>query len=437
MPDHPNVVLFITHDTGKFVSPYGIQTVETPASERLAREGVMFRNSFCTTPLCAPSRAACVTGRYPHQNGVNGLTATPTGEFDFHPRERHAASIFSEAGYSTVLCGFEHETPNWKDHGFDRALSGDGGHFNGGGDLRDHPVEINRWLNERRVDSPFYMQIGCHETHQKWKNEHTPPFDQKGVVIPSYLRDLPELREEMSEFQGSVNHLDTQLGRILEVFDSHQLTENTVFVFTTDHGIDFPRAKGTMYDSGLEAFLFIRFPGGGWPGGVVHDEMISNVDILPTLLDICGLQRPRNLMGFSFRNVVERGDAGPRTELFAEKTFHDTYDPTRCIRTERYKYIRHFEVNIFQDLRLATETRRHYFGVDWRRRQSEELYDLHNDPGERHNLLHNSHYEQVLTQLRRRLVDWMNETEDPLLNGPMQSPRYRRELEELKQYGST
>jgi arylsulfatase A-like enzyme len=239
----------------------------------------------------------------------------------------------------------------------------------------------------------------------------------------------------MAQFQGAVKRLDEGLGRIMDAFDRHGLAENTIFVFTTDHGIDMPRAKGTFYDPGLETFLFMRYPGGGWEAGSVREELTTNVDILPTLLEACGIDVPERVQGRSFLPLLSGGAYEPRDMVFSEKTFHDTYDPTRCIRTDRYKYIRYFEVNIFQDLRLATITRRDYFKDDWRRRTIEELYDLENDPDEMHNLVDDAAHAETLERMRRELITWMRQTEDPLLEGPVSSPRYRQELEALKQLG--
>jgi len=433
--DRPNVVLFVTHDTGQHVTPYGIEQVQTPHCERLAGEGVTFRHSFCTTPLCAPSRAAIVTGQYPHTNGVMGLTGQATGLFDFHHPEHHAAAIFRDAGYRTLLCGFEHETPHWHEAGFEEAIAGSGGWFNGGGDLLTFGDELDGWLGSRAGDKPFYCQIGCHETHHAWDKHDTPPDESRGVWMPPYLKDIPEVRAEMAQFQGAVKRLDEGLGRIMDAFDRHGLRENTIFVFTTDHGIDMPRAKGTFYDPGIETFLFMRYPAGGWEAGSVREELTTNVDILPTLLEACGIDVPPRCQGRSFLPLLAGGAYEPRDMVFSEKTFHDTYDPTRCIRTDRYKYIRYFEVNIFQDLRLATITRRDYFKDDWRRKTIEELYDLENDPDEMHNVVDDEAHAETLERMRRELITWMRQTEDPLLEGPVSSPRYRQELEALKQLG--
>lgn len=428
MTRQPNVLLFISHDTGRFIAPYGVPTVRTPHFDRFAAESVLFEHAFATAPLCCPSRASCTTGRYPHQNGVNGLTAPLLGGWDFHPGEKHAARLFADAGYESVLCGFEHESPLWQNLGFSRAISGPGGWYNGGGDLRNHAREIDAFLGSRDASRPFFLQVGCHETHHAWTDYDTPPDDSLGVASLPWLHDLPEVRREMAEFQGAVARMDQCVGEILRVLDDRGLRDHTVVGLTTDHGIDFPRAKGTLLDAGIETFLLMRFPRDGWQAGQRVGGMVSNVDLLPTLLDVAGIPVPANIAGRSLRPLLRGEPFAPRDRIFAEKTYHDTYDPSRAVRTSTHKYIRHFEVNIFQDLRLATETRRHYLRDDWRRRGDEELYDLRADPDERVNLANDPRHAALLQSLRSELLQWMNETGDPLLRGPVPSPFYARRL---------
>lgn len=427
----PNVLLFISHDTGRFVSPCGYDTVHTPAFEQLAAEGVNCTNTFTTCPLCSPARSAITTGRYPHQNGVMGLTGDGTGGFDLYPTERHAARLFGEAGYEATLCGFEHEARDCRSVGFETVMCGRGG-VNGGGDLREYPAGLDAWLRDRDPNRPFYLQIGCHETHRDWAMHDTPPDDSKGVWRPPYLLDLPEIREDMAKMQGASRRLDEGVGSILNLLDHHGVGDDTIVIVTTDHGIDLPRAKGTFYDPGIEVFLFCRWRNGGWRRGVLEDTLLSQIGLLPTLLTACNIPSPDNLAGQSFEPLL-RSEACPTPPaVFAEKTYHDTYDPTRTLRTERFKYIRYFEANIFQDLRLATMTNRHWWSLDWRRRTVEELYDLAADPLEANNLSADPDQAETLAELRGQLRDWMRGTNDPLLDGPVASPFYAAQLEAFR-----
>lgn len=434
MPDRPNVLVIMTHDTGQHLSPYGVNTVQTPVCERLAAEGVLFEQSFCCSPLCSPSRAAAFTGRYPHQNGVNGLVGGPmVGGFGLErqPDEQHAAALFREAGYATVLNGFMHEARDAAAMGFESLIGGAGRGNNWGGDFRDAGPALGAWLDSRGTERPFYCQVGCHETHRDWSLFDTPPDESRGVWRPPYLADLPEVRAELAQMQGAIRRLDACVGALLAALETRGRLDDTIVVLTTDHGIDVPRAKGTFYDPGLRTMLLMRYP--RWGAGRREPALVSNVDLLPTLLEACRLPLPSNLAGRSAHGLLSGQPEAPNDAVFAEKTFHDTYDPTRAVRTLRHKYIRYFEVGIFQDLRLASVERRHWFAdpADAFRRHHEELYDLEADPWERVNLATEPEHRATLLALRRRLGDWMRATDDPLLRGPMASPGFRDALGEL------
>lgn len=422
----PNVLLFISHDTGRHISPCDVAQVRTPHAERMAREGVNLTNVFCTSPLCAPARSSLVTGRFPHQNGVMGLPGDRTGGWDLYPRERHAASVFTGAAYDTVLCGSEHETPDWHGNaGFAEAICGSGGRHNGGGDLREYADGFGAWLDRRDSGRPFYCQVGCHETHHGYDKFDVAPDTSGGLWMPPHLEESEALRAEMAGLQGAVNRLDAGFGRMLDALDRRGLADDTIVVFTTDHGIDLPLAKGTCFDRGIEIFQLLRYPNGGWNVGAAPDAMISGVDLLPTLLDACGIDHPEGLAGRSFLPLLRGEPYAPREAIFAGKTFHDSYDPVRCVRTARYKYIRFFEACIFQDLRLWTVNHRELFPRVPLRTWFEELYDLEEDPHEQRNLAEDPRCAALKGDLSRALLRQMEETDDPLLDGPVESPRYR------------
>jgi arylsulfatase A-like enzyme len=236
----------------------------------------------------------------------------------------------------------------------------------------------------------------------------------------------------MAALQGMVRDLDRALGRLLDLLDRHGLGENTIVVVTTDHGIAMPMAKSTLRDPGIETLLFMRYPDGGWCHGQQITHLISNVDILPTLLATCGLIVPDGVQGVSFLPLLQGGHAPTRDAIFAEKTFHDCYDPMRGVRTHRYKYIRYFEksthhpvpgdiVNGGASRELGRIAREGF----------EELFDLAQDPCETQNLAEDTSYAKVGTELKCQLAAWMRETDDPLLDGPIGSPFYQRSITDL------
>lgn len=427
MAEKPNVFLLVSHDTGRFVSPYGVSTVQTPAFERLAADSVVFENAFSTAPQCSPSRASLVTGRYPHSSGVMGLTHEDYA-WSLNPSEEPIAKIYGADGYQTWLLGLQHETRDDTILGFDRTDLCFG--------VEGLEERFNSALRDRDLQRPFYCQLGCFETHRPFQIMGTPADSSLGITVPAYLHNGPETRSEMAALQGMVRDLDGALGRLLDLLDRHGLGKNTIVVVTTDHGIAMPMAKSTLRDPGIETLLFMRYPDGGWCRGQRITQLISNVDILPTLLATCGLKVPDGVQGVSFLPLLQAEHAPVRDAIFAEKTFHDCYDPMRAVRTDRYKYIRYFEksthhpvpgdiVNSGACRELGHIAREGY----------EELFDLAQDPHETQNLAEDTSYAQVGSELKGKLAAWMRETDDPLLDGPIGSPFYQQSIASLSAAG--
>lgn len=437
----PNILLMICHDLGRHLGCYGVSTVHTPNVDRLAAEGVRMARSFCVAPQCSPSRAALFTGRYPHSNGVLGLTHAQF-DWDLHPEERHLAGLLSESGWHAALIGLQHETRRPEGMGFDEIVG------------QNAPVEdsaltgadrlaaqVGAFLQRRRdQEKPFYLQVGFAEPHRVPGTPgdfgHLPPDDSRGVTVPAYLVDDADARAELAAFQGAIRKVDGAVGRILGALDDCGLREDTLVVFTTDHGIPFPRAKCSVYEAGLEVCLVLHWPGGGVSGGRVLDPMIPNVDCLPTLLEMAGAPVPGNVQGRSFAPLLRGEPYAPRPEVFGEMTYHDYYDPVRSIRTERHKLIVAFCFNRgfmdpSQQWRPRTRTR-HPADPALSRHDLIELYDLAEDPLETRNLAASEAHRAVRDDLLRRLHAWMVETDDPLLRGVPPSPMHLRAVAALE-----
>ena len=424
----PNVLLVICHDLGRHVGCHGVDTVRSPNIDGLAGEGVRFARNFCTAPQCSPSRSSMMTGRYPHANGMMGLAHGPF-QWKMHPEERHVARIMGENGYDTVLSGVQHVTQKPETLGFDRILAGKM--------TCDEVTErFCKWLTKRgKTSKPFYAQVGYFEPHRSFDFGGAEPDDALGVWVPPYLRDCAETRKELAAMQGAIRRMDGAFGDVLATLERTELADDTIVVFTVDHGIAFPRAKCTLYDPGIGTTLIMRWPGGGISAGATCEDLISNVDLLPTLLDLTGVDLPDNLHGRSFAPYLLGGAHEPRTEIFAEKTFHTYYDPMRCIRTEGHKYIVNFgrghRVEIPSDIRQGGTFRamvRELTG----KRPDFELYDLKNGPNETENLAGSDNLKEIEANLRRRLLAWMTETGDPLLEGPVASPTHERVCRQLR-----
>ncbi len=427
-PSRPNILLIICHDLGHHIGCYGVDTVRTPNLDRLASEGFLFKNSFCTAPQCSPSRAGLMYGRYPHSTGVLGLTH---GGFAWEPHQtdRHVASLLAEAGYQTAMFGIQHVTSHPERLGFD--------HRSPSADSRKIASEAVSFIeNWNSQDEPFYVHVGFFEPHRPFDHGGAQPDQTNGVYVPPYLPQNQAARSELAQIQGAINFIDGQIGRILDALDSSGLSENTITIFTADHGIAFPRAKCSLYDPGIEVALLMRWPAGGISGGRVLDELVSNVDVLPTLLQATNVQPPANLHGRSFLPLLRSESYEARTSVFAEKTYHTYYDPMRAVRTQRHKLLWNFDytpqIELPSDIIIGATA--HSLLYEWTGyKKAVELYDLQADPWELDDLADSQAHAEVRDDLTRRLLDWMRSTHDPLLDGAVPSPAYLTRIQMLRE----
>ena len=396
----PNIVYLHSHDTGRHIQPYGHQ-VPTPNIQRLADQGVLFRQAFSAAPVCSASRAALLTGEYSHTNGMLGLAHRGYRLADY---DHHLVHTLREAGYTSTLIGEQHLSSDPHDIGYDRVIEIDSTHA-----AHVAPAAV-RSLREEH-EAPFFLSVGFFETHRDYF-EPTSVRDALYSLPPANLPDTPETRRDMAAYKASARSLDQGVGTVLDA-----VPDNTLVILTTDHGLAFPGSKATLTDRGIGVMLIIRGP--GFRDGKVSDELVSQIDLFPTICELAGIERPAWVRGRSLLDA-ERNDA-----VFAEITFHAAYEPQRAVRTKRYKYIRRFDnghagpvlPNIddspSKDYLLAR-------GLADRVLAAEELFDLVFDPNEANNLVDDPAYESVLAELRGRLLDWMQDTDDPLLHGPVE-----------------
>jgi arylsulfatase A-like enzyme len=418
------------HDIGQHLGCYDIETVSTPNINCLSDKGVRFENSFCTAPQCSPSRASIYTGRYPHNNGVLGLTHYNFA-WDLNPDEKHLAVLLKEAGYQTALIGIQHETRYPEKIGFDHLQ------------VTEHPVcetvaeNAIEYINIQQSGSaPFYLQIGFFEPHRKFDFGGAVSDSEKGIFVPPYLVRNEASVNEFAQFQGAIKKVDNSIGMVIDALESSGLSENTILIFTADHGIPFPRAKCSLYDPGIEVPFIIHYPGRNWQGGTIHKEMISNIDYLPTLLQAVNIEVPLNIQGKSFCDLLDaKKDYVPRKEIFTELTYHDYYNPMRSIRTKEYKLIANFSsapaiMNPSQAYRPETIT---VVPPDpaWAYHEHVELYHIEADPCEFTNLAGDPGFSSVKKDLSQRLLGWMKSTKDPLLKGAVTGPHHDETIRRL------
>ena len=413
MPELPNILYIHSHDTGRWVRPYGY-SVRTPNIQRLAEEGVLFRKAFCAAPTCSGSRACLLTGQYAHSNGMVGLAHRG---FSLKDYRHHIVHTLRELGYWSALIGEQHISKEPDIIGYDEVVKISTSHT-------DDVVPVTLDLLERASDRPFFLSVGFFETHREWFRPSSPK-KANYVMPPSNLPDAPETRLDMAAFQESARSLDRGIGAVLDALDAEGLTDNTLVICTTDHGLAFPGAKATLYDRGLGVMLILRGPG-GFSGGKASDALVSHIDLFPTVCELAGIDPPEWLQGESLLPLAGGEVDEVRDTIFAEKTYHVAYEPERCVRTHRWKYIRRFgdrrrpvlpntDDGPSKDLLLAN-------GWGEREIPKEQLYDIVLDPNEAHNLAGDPAHAGTLEELRGRLEAWMVDTKDPLLEGDVPAP---------------
>jgi arylsulfatase A-like enzyme len=276
---------------------------------------------------------------------------------------------------------------------------------------------------DAQSQQPFYAQIGFVETHTPFEREGTEPDTEKGVEIPAYLADTASSKQAMAAYQGAVRTVDTAVGSILKALRESGLEDHTLVVFTTDHGIEMPRAKWHLYDPGIAAGLVMRAPSMGLTGGRTCNLLMSNVDYLPTLLDFAQVEYPGEIQGRSFAGQLNTDRPSQiRDAVFG--LYHKTQ--TRYVRTDRFKLIRHFSsATDFSKVPVRIED-----AAQKRVIKQVELFDLEADPNEFNNLVLKSEYNDIKNQLDDMLWKWMESVDDPLLKGPVSTPSYEAEIQD-------
>lgn len=411
-----NIIYIHSHDTGRYISPYGYAT-PTPTLQKFAEEGVTFRKAFCTAPTCSPSRAALLTGKYPHQVGMLGLVNRGFCLNDFND---HIVQHLKSQGYSTALSGVQHVAPDPEMIGYDEVLPNQESY-------RDPNMTSMDAINfiKRDHQKPFFLDVGFWDTHRIYPeadSEDNPNF----VSVPPTLPDTPEVREDIARYYSSARRLDKGIKDIINTIDQiPQLKENTLIIITTDHGIPFPNHKCSLKDSGTGVMLMMRGLKDFW-GGKVVDEMVSQLDLFPTIFDLLNIPTPSGLSGKSLLPLLRNEVSSLHESLYSEVTFHSAYEPKRAIRTKQWKYIQRFDDRNLSVLSNCDNSlsKDKLVSEGWKDQaiDTEEFYDLTFDPNEMNNLIHDQQYSSVIKECKEKLLKWMEDTNDPLLKGQVSPP---------------
>ena len=435
-----NVVLFVADDHGQDAGCYGNKVLKTPHLDALAADGTLFRNAFCTTASCSPSRSVILTGQHNHATWQYGLQHS---YHHFSSREtlKSLPVMLEKAGYRTGRAGKYHVAPEAVYH-FDTAIPGP---------LRNPVALADRCRDflTARDERPFFLFFCTADPHRSGTRADDRPgkpdrfgnrpggypgvtdvkYDPKDVIVPPFLPDTPACREELAQYYQSVSRVDQGLGRLVKVLKDAGKWDDTLFIYISDHGIPFPGAKTTVYDPGLKSPCVVRHPGLK-RRGVVNGAMVSWVDLTPTILDFArATPKTARFHGRSFLPIL--GEEAPKgwDEVYASHTFHEVtmYYPCRVVRTRRYKYILNlahkldfpfasdlYESATWQDvLKRGLKTYGKRAVKDYISRPREELYDLENDPDEVKNLAGQPRHAKLLEEMRRKCKDFQTRTNDP------------------------
>ena len=408
----PNILHIVVHDLGKDLACLGHPDVKTPHLDQFASEGVLFTNHFCNSTPCSPARGCAMTGRYAH---TNGLIALAHLGIHLPDSEQTIVDYLNDAGYETYNFGLQHERATNKNR-------------------YKHIDDVPRFVkptannaieflkNYKPSDGPFYANVGTHEPHKPWNRPDLLPYQAKynadQIKMRPFLPDLKLYRQELKQYYGIITYMDEHIGRILDTLKQTGLDKDTLVIFTTDHGVPFPRAKGTLYDPGLTTTMIMRWPG-RFKAGVKFTDQTQHVDLLPTILDLANLPIHPRIQGRSYAPFLLGKPYKPNDYFFSEMHFFGDWDPMRAVRTSRYKLIRNYAQRCrFRhpwEMKEGDNKNLIYLGPE--ERPYEELYDLKEDPNEFQNVAGKPEAAPILKDLRAQMDRWQDETADFMRGG--------------------
>ncbi len=429
-PTSMNILLITADDLGHQLGVYGDTQARTPEMDRLAEEGVRFQNAYITHASCSPSRSSMLTGMYPHENGQIGLSHVGYALKEGVPL---LPNLLRDAGYRTGVMGKVHVEPfEWFE--WDEYI-GKSVNTRDVAAMRDRAVQFIR----ESGDQPFFLMVNYSDPHRPMPDQvkgipENPVGPQEIEPFPFLAgADSPGVRKEVAGFYNSVARLDVGIGMMLSALQDMGKAENTVVVLLGDHGPPFTRAKTTCYEAGIRVPLLIRFPDGAYSGDV-NNELVSSIDLAPTLLELAGASVPVGMTGTSLMPLLREPDTVSwRKVLGAEYTGHHGaggYYPRRSVRKGRYKLIftlledQPNPITAVDGCSAWAASREPRFDgtltrevMNRHHQPSEfELYDLGEDPYEFDNLADRPEFAEVLKEMKNALRQWQEETSDPLLN---------------------
>jgi len=412
----PNFIVYMSDDHGMlFSEPYGASDVRTPNLAKLAAEGLRFTHAFNASPSCGPSRTAMLTGLWPARNGAEPNHKPPNSDVVSLPSKLQAL------GYEIAVFGKIAHNDFAKYYGFDLVVPPNIGFT--------HIDAVEKYLAARKSTKPLCLLFGSHYPHVPWVPNDG--YDPAKVNLPPELVDTPETRRQCTQYLSSVTRTDKLMGEFRSLTQKY-LPGNSLFIYTTDHGAQWPFAKWDLYDAGIRLPFIATWEGKLKPGSV-SDAIITLPDLLPTFLELAGGNVPGGLDGRSFAGVLQGKTKTHRDRVFNTQSGDRDFNvyPSRSLRTREWKYI----LNLHPEFQHHTHDSRHSAGngiLYWRswveeaktnpkaaaavkryvERPAEELYDLKSDPHELDNLAGDPKQANRLADMRRELKAWMKQQGD-------------------------
>ena len=417
--ERPNILFIVSEDNSDHLGCYGERRVHTPHLDSLAEGGVRYTRAYVPYSVCSPSRAAFLTGLYTRQTGHIGLA---THRFSMYRDFKTMPAYFQQAGYYTGFLGKTHVNPerlveDYIDH---RAIRNS--NFRKTISIETYASEARTVMeNAEKAKKPFLLIINYADAHRSFVGKSKHGFPTRLVAesiepFPWIGSDTPVFREELRDYFNCMNRLDEGVGMVLDKLDETGAGDNTLVIYISDHGADFPRGKGSIYENGTRVPMIVNYPK-IFPQGKVENGMVSTIDILPTMLRAARLPIPEELPGFALEDI-DAGKVPPRNYIH---TFTTGSSPNLLylqfgIRDERYKLV----YNPDRALNRLAESRyrnsqlpEDQYVQNFLNPPEYELFDLQEDPHEWKNLAEDAEHGPIRGRLLKAMQSFQRKIKDP------------------------
>ncbi len=432
-----NILWLSCEDIGPIIACYGAEGIQTPNIDRLAKEGVRFENAYSTVGVCAPSRSAIITGVYPVRLGTHNMRTGNHYKYLGIDGEKYS-SYRKLTGKRGRNIPYYSAVPDAEIKCFTEYLRSAGYYCtnNQKCDYQFYPPFTAWDENSNKADyvntpkdMPFFSVFNHEVTHESqiWKKAKDPLLTNPNeVIVPDYYLDLPVVRKDIARKYSNIEELDAQIGERLQQLEEKGLLDKTIIFFWSDHGGPLLRQKRAVGNSGLHVPLIVRFPDKRM-AGTVNTDLVSLMDLGPTVLSLAGIEPPKYMDGKAFLGDFKEEK---REAVFGSADrFDETYDFARSVIDGEFVYIRNFNTAIPYTYRLEyreqVEMTQKLLEMNSRgelsgdaayifrdSRDVEELYNIKDDPYEVHNLANNPENHEQLVKMRKQLAEWQLQVGD-------------------------